>query len=71
MTLSGFCRSKMSYTTTVMEEVVVIDAQFFLEVDDIIAENPRVVQSWNEAVQMAKALRTVHQLKNRKKDDSK
>ena len=54
-----------------MEEVVVIDAQFFLEVDDIIAENPRVVQSWNEAVQMAKALRTVHQLKNRKKDESK
>ena len=61
----------MSYTTTVMEEVVVIDAQFFLEVDDIIAWNPRVIQSWNEAVQMAKALRTVHQLKNRKKDEHK
>ncbi len=61
----------MSYTTTVMEEVVVISDDFFKEVDDLIFENPRVVQSWNEAVQMAKALSTVHQLKNRKKDESK
>ena len=61
----------MSYTTTVMEEVVVISDDYFKEVDDLIFENPRVVQSWNEAVQMAKALRTVHQLKNRKKDEHK
>ena len=61
----------MSYTTTVMEEVVVISDDFFKEVDDLIFENPRVVQSWNEAVQMAKALRTVSLLKNRKKDEHK
>jgi hypothetical protein len=56
---------------TAIEEVVVISDDFFKDVDDPIFENPRVVQSWNEAVQMAKALQTAHQLKNRKKDESK
>ncbi len=56
---------------TAIEEVVVISDDFFKDVDDLIFENPRVVQSWNEAVQMAKALQTAHQLKNRKKDESK
>ena len=56
---------------TAMEEVLVISDDFFKDVDDLIFENPRVVQSWNEAVQMAKALRTVSLLKNRKKDESK
>ena len=50
---------------TAMEEVVVISDDFFKEVDDLIFENPRVVQSWNEAVQMAKALRTVSILKKK------
>jgi len=55
----------MSYTTTVGEEVVVINDEFFKEVDDLIFEHPRVIQSWNEAVSMAKALHTVSQFKKK------
>ncbi len=55
----------MSYTTTVGEEVVVINDEFFKEVDDLIFDHPRVIQSWNEAVSMAKALSTVSILKKK------
>jgi hypothetical protein len=55
----------MSYTTTVMEEVLVISDDYFKEVDDLIFDHPRVIQSWNEAVSMAKALSTVSILKKK------
>ena len=57
----------MSYTTTVGEEVVVINDKFLKEVDDLIFEHPGVIQSWNEAVQMAKALRTLDKIPKFKK----
>jgi hypothetical protein len=50
---------------TAMEEVLVISDDYFKEVDDLIFDHPRVIQSWNEAVSMAKALSTVSILKKK------
>lgn len=55
----------MSYTTTVGEEVVVINDKFFREVGELSEKFPGVIQSWNEAVQMATALRTLDLFKKK------
>jgi hypothetical protein len=55
----------MSYTTTVGEEVVDIDDTFFREVAKLSRKHPGVIQSWNEAVQMATALRTLDLFKKK------
>jgi len=55
----------MSFTTIVMDEVVVIDNEFFREVDRLSDKYPSVIQSLHEQLQMAKALRTVSILKKK------
>ena len=61
----------MSFTTIMLGEVTTIDTNYFTQAREIANKYPNVIQSQHEELQMAKALRTVYQLKNRKKDESK
>lgn len=50
----------------VRTEVQVLSDRHLIEVDDLIHKHPGMIRSWIEAVQMAQALRTVDDLKNKK-----